>query len=803
MTFKIDIAIVLFFICLFSSCGNDDTAVFNNAEWISDERPLPENDSLFYLDNPAPVFRKEFIVEKDIKSARLFITAAGYYRFSLNGVSSEENVLSPAWTDYSKRIYFSVYDISHKLVKGTNCMGVMLGNGFYNPLPLRMWGHLNLREELTVGKPCFIARLSIEYSDGTEQEIVSDESWKYAYGPVRRNDVYLGVVYDGSYEKPGWKNPGFDDEGWMNAVVSPGPGGETVERFFPPVVIVDTINPDNLVALEGDTFIVDMGVNFTGTYLVRMAGKAGDTVNFRFGERVYESGELNPMTSVCGQIKSKGVGGPGAPAIAWQTDTYIFDKDTSVHFSPCFTYHTYRYMEITGLGYRPPLCDISGLFFSTDLQSNDFTCSSDIINSIQKASVRTFRSNLISIQSDCPAREKFAYGGDLNATSEAFIYNFNMKDFYRKTIYDWIDAINDSIFIDTAPRVGVNYCGISWESAFLITQYYLYLYYDDRDIVRDLYEFDKRWMEKAERLHPEGIVNEGLSDHESLKQVPVELTGTAHYLQCARIMKEFAGIMNDSEGLEKYSLLESELSELIVNNFWSERLYEVENKQTLYATLLFFDLLAVEERERAVDSLVSAIYDDGGITTGIFGTKYILSALSENGEISLAYDLVNNTDYPGWGYMISRGATTIWETWKESDNVFSNCHPMFGSVSEWFYKHLAGIIPDPAAPGFVNILLRPKFPDGLDSVNCSYDSESGLIVSNWKREPDNNYIYRISIPDGSCAKVEFTHQSIHVVRIKDITTGNYIKTEKVKDLQSYPLPGGEYELLLEIYNNTY
>ncbi|MDT8400412.1 MAG: family 78 glycoside hydrolase catalytic domain [Bacteroidales bacterium] len=764
------------------------------ALWIQDTMPLPDHDSLFYGNHPAPIFRKEFTVRKDFRSARLLISAAGYYRFFINGTDSENNILSPSWTDYSQRVYYSEYDITESIVKGQNCAGVSLGNGFYNPLPLKMWGHLNLRENLTVGKPCFVAKIIIEYNDGSVQEIITDDSWKFSYGPVRRNDVYLGVVYNALYEQSGWNTPGFEDTDWGKAVINPGPGGQLLRRFFPPVVVVDTIIPVDIYGVEDNIWLVDMGVNFTGVYGIMLKGKPGDSVVFRFGERIYESGKLNPMTAVCGQIKRKGMGGPGAPAIAWQTDTYIFGEDSVAYFSPEFTYHTCRYIEIKGLDYKPRLSQIKGLYISTDLQSNSFHSSSDLIDSIQDATLRTFRSNLIGIQSDCAAREKFGYGGDLNATSEAFIYNFNMRDFYRKTVYDWVDAVNDSIFVDTAPYVGINYCGLSWESAFLITQYYLYLYYNDTDIVEGLYDFNRKWMDKVAKIHPAGVVDAGLSDHESLENVPVELTGTAHYLLCARIMKVFAQYMDDDRGFEKYSDLESELSALLLNNFWLAPKYEVENKQVLYSVLLYFDIVPEEDIAKMSDSLLYCINKAGGhFTSGIFGTKYILSALSETGKISDAYNVVTNYDYPGWGHMIKQGATTIWETWKESDNTYSNCHPMFGSVSEWFYRHLAGINPDPEHPGFRKFIISPKFPDGLDSVRCNYRSDYGVIAANWRKERDYNYYYYLEVPELSEAKIMLPYGT-RLLKVKDLDNKTTKPTDSINENGKFVLGEGRYEI---------
>ncbi|HKJ78893.1 MAG TPA: family 78 glycoside hydrolase catalytic domain, partial [Prolixibacteraceae bacterium] len=571
--------------------GKDD-----KMDWITDGRPLPTSDSLYYLNDPAPIFRKEFDTKEKIEKATLYITAAGYYKAALNATPVGKNVLDPAWTDYSKRIYYTEYDVTSLINDGKNCLGVTLGNGFYNPLPLRKWGRRNLRNDLKVGKPTFIAKLHISYENGNTKEIVSDSTWKYAYGPIVKNDVYLGVVHDASREIPGWKTPGFDDTSWNFVEMAKNPGGQLQKSFFPPVQVIKEITPVEIYSPETDVFIVDMGVNFTGTYKIKLPGQKGDTIAFRFGERVYEDGKLNPMTTVAGQIKRKGIGGPGAPYIAWQTDSYIIGDKDAAWFTPEFTYHTYRYMEITGLDEKPKISDVKGLFFHTNVTNkNGFSSSSGLLNSIQKVTERTFLANLISVQSDCPAREKFGYGGDLNATSESFIYNFDMQAFYRKTIYDWVDAMKDSVFVDTAPFTGIQYCGISWESAFLTTQYYLYLYYDDTDIIEELYALDLEWMDKVARIHPDGIVDNGLSDHESLKPVPVELTGTAHYLQCAQIMATFATVMNDVLNKEKYDNLAAKLSNQLKAEFWDKPVKGPVNRQTLFSTLLYHGIVPDDE----------------------------------------------------------------------------------------------------------------------------------------------------------------------------------------------------------------
>ncbi len=672
----------------------------------------------------------------------------------------------------------------------------------YNPLPLQKWGRRNLRKDLAlVGKPVFIAKLLIDYKNGKSEEIVSDPTWKFAYGPIIKNSVYLGVAYDARREIQGWNTPGFDEKSWTPVEIGKNPGGNLQEAFFPSVQVTQEITPVGISSPESGVYIVDMGVNFTGTYKIRLSGDTGDTIRFRFGERIYQDGKLNPMTSVVGQIKSKGVGGAGAPDIAWQTDSYIIGKNTNTWFSPTFTYHTYRYMEITGLANQPEISDVKGLFIHTNVTSkNSFTCSSELLNSIQEATERTFRANLISVQSDCPAREKFGYGGDINATSESFIYNFDMQAFYRKTIYDWVDAMKDSSFVDTAPFAGIEYCGISWESAYLITQYYLYLYYNDTEIIEELYELDKRWMDKVARIHPEGMVGEGLSDHESLEPVPVELTGTGHYLQCAQIMNTFSAVMGDAESKEKYDKLADSLKSLIKAEFWDKPVKEKINRQTLFSTLLYHGIIPAGEIDSAVDSLLKAVNDgpSGHFNTGIFGTKYVLETLSENYSPNIVYDIINSTTYPGWGFMVARGATTIWETWKESDNTYSNCHPMFGTITEWYYRWLGGIRPDPENPGFKEFFIAPSTPEGLEYVNCTYYSPFGQIVSNWKKDEQGNYHYEMNIPEGSIANIILPldqNQKIEIQRNRE-----NIKPGRIEGFPTGKFKLGEGNYLVSVSN---
>ena len=801
---------ILIFLLMIGGClgiswkdKNPASENLDRNKWISNCSPVLTDDASMYGIHPAPLFRREFVVEAGkIRKATLSITAAGYYKANLNGERIGDIYLDPAWTTFSKRIYFTKYDLTSSLKKGVNCLGVTLGNGFYNLLPLRLWGDKNLRNALPTGIPTFTARLVVEYENGKTTEISTDDSWKFTSGPVLKNNVYIGEWYDARKELSGWDKPGYNDLAWENACILNSPTAKLQACFFPPVKISDRFSPVKISSPATGVYLADMGTNFAGIYKIRMKGNVGDTITLRFGERIYDNGSLNPMTTACGQIKGKGVGGPGAPDVAWQTDTYVFGKTGEVWYSPDFTFHAFRYLEIKGLNYEPKPADIQGMALNSAVEEcNHFECSSDLLNSIQKIATRTFKANLVSVQSDCPGRERFGYGGDINAVSESFICNFNMHGFYRKTIYDWVDAMNDSIFIDTAPYVGIKFCGISWESAFLMLQNDLLVYYGDTDIVREMYSLDLKWMQKVARFHPEFMVEQGLGDHESLTPVPVRVTGTGHYLKAAGIMKRFAALMGDGANEKKFIQLESTLREKMQKELWnvSDGRNEKLNKQTLFSSLLYAGVIPENEKSAAVDSLLVSIKKgvNNHFTTGIFGTKYILEALSQSGLTQQVFDVVNSREYPGWGFMIDRGATTLWETWKESDNTYSNCHPMFGSVSEWFYRWLGGIRPDMNHPGFRKFYLEPQTPEGLTYVKTSYQTPFGYIRSNWEKTSSGETKYTISVPKGTIAmlRIAAKDKSVEVrcdskrvnlgtadysngYLMKELAAGEYVITRK-------------------------
>ncbi len=729
------------------------------AKWISDGKPLPARDEDFYAPDPAPLMRKTFRIEKKVARARLYITGLGYYEAFLNGKRIGDHVLDPLWTSYSKRVLYSVYDVKDCLVRGENVLGATLGNGWYNPLPLRMWGRINLRKALPVGRPKLLAQLEVFYEDGSVQTVLSDETWKTAEGPLLRNNVYLGELYDARLEKPGWLRPGFDDSKWKNVQVARAPAGRLSWQALPPIRVIERLEPAAVTEPRPGVFIFDFGRNFAGWARLRVRGPRGTVVRMRYGELLHEDGTLNVMTSVCGQIKRPGLGGPGAPPVAYQCDTYILKgSDGPEVYTPRFTFHGFRYVEVTGYPGRPPEDALTGLLLCCDLErSGRFTCSNEVLNRIERMAVNTFRSNLFGVQSDCPHREKFGYGGDIVASRHAFLFTFDMSSFYSKVVRDFADARRpNGAFTETAPYVGIASGGfgggsgpIGWAVAHPLLLEDLLCFYGEKRIVREQFDNAKKWLDFIHSKVPDLIVRRGISDHESLVKKPVPVTGTAFFHQAADTLSRLARWLGRDSEAQSLGKLASAIGRAFRARFIKNgggRVFT--GTQACQATALYHGLATGAEKEAVLSALRRRIESDGGkLTTGIFGTKYLLEVLSRNGLVDTAYKIVTHEDFPGWVYMLKHGATTLWEHWRFSDNVYSHNHPMFGSVVEWFYRHLAGINPSPEAVGFKKVEIRPQIPKGLKWVEAVYDSIRGPLEVRWRLKGER-FELEIRVPVG-------------------------------------------------------
>jgi alpha-L-rhamnosidase len=764
------------------------------AAWVNDGKPNPASDEAFYENDPAPLFRQEFAVTAPVRRARLYVTGLGYYEAFLNGARVGDQVLDPGWTMYGKRVFYSTYDVTSQIRQGRNCVGVMLGNGWYNPLPLRMWGNRNLRNHLAIGRPRFIAQLEVELADGSRRSIVSDGNWRVADGPLVFNSVYLGEVYDARLELQGWALSGFDDHAWRRAAPAAGPVGPLKAQPQPPIRVIDAFNPVAVSEPTPGVFIFDMGQNFAGWARLALDAPEGTRITLRYGELLNADGTLNPLTSVAGQIKgrrktkdggSEKIGGAGSPEVAWQQDAYIANGRGREVYTPRFTFHGFRYVEVAGYPGKPSLDAIKGLRLSADVkEAGSFTSSSELLNRIQEMTVRTFLSNLFSVQSDCPHREKFGYGGDIVATSDAMMLNLDMAGFYEKSVADWTDSARaDGMLTDTAPDVGIQYCGVGWAMVHPALQSQLYQYYGDRRVVEREYETSRRWLDLVAEANPGHVVTNGLGDHEALAKTPPEALVTPLYFTSARLVARLAGILGRREEAVRYS----DLAESIRRAF-AERVLKpaldrgTTRTQSAQAFALQAGLLDPAARAGAVQWLLDDIRgpQKGHLSTGIFGTKFALDALSAEGQAQAVFDSIRQDTYPGWGYMLANNATTLWEHWALSENTFSHNHPMFGSISEWFFKWLGGIQPDPEAVGFDRVVVRPQLVDGLAWVRSSYRSIRGEIVSNWSRTGEA-IEWQVTVPANATATIILPADDLDQIREGRTTLVPARRAEGVRD----------------------
>lgn len=731
--------------------------------WIYNGTDAPENEADLYGDIPAPLFRKGFRIEKEIQSARLYFSGLGYGEAYLNGKKISNDILNPGWTNYAKRVQYNTYDVTNLLTQNNNVLGVLLGNGWYNPLPLALFNRLNLRNILTIGQPKFIAQLLIRYKDGSQALIVSDESWTTGNSPILRNNVYLGEKYDARLEQEGWSTGKFNASSWKKAKLSTPPGGQLVAQIQPPVRITREVKPVNITEPKPGVYIFDMGQNFAGCAKLRVTGKEGTTVQLRYGELLHEDGSLNDRTTIAchiwegSYVKPR----PGAPKNADQRDTYILKGKGEEVYNSRFTFHGFRYVEVTGFPGKPPIDALTGLRMNSDLeQVGNFECSNALLNQVQENTRWTFLSNVFSIESDCPGREKFGYGGDIVTAGEAYFYNYAMPGFYTKTVHDFRD--------DQRPSGGMPECApdnhiydegltpdtgpIGWMIAhpFLVDN--LLHYYGDADLVKEQYEPVKRLTDFITSNAKDHIIDKGIGDHGTIAEKDLPVSGTAFYYYCTKKASEYAKVLGYTADETKYAALAAAIKDAFISKFLNKETGAVgKGTQADQSFALYYDLIPDAWKDKVLTYLETEVVKaDEHTNTGIFGAKFLWNVLRQTRNDALAYRINTKETYPSYGFMIKNGATTIWEHWRGRG---SHNHPMYGSVSEWLFKSVAGITAGDGSIGFDKIVIRPFIADSLQWMKGSYHSIRGIIACEWKKMANNKVSMTVTIPGNTTAKI--------------------------------------------------
>ena len=699
---------------------------------------------------PAPMFRKEFTIEKELHSARAYISGLGYYELRMNGEKIGDRLLDPAFTDYEDRALYATYDVTEQLQQGENAIGIVLGNGWYNVQTLAVW---DFETAPWRHSPSAIMQVQLEYIDGTTEVIATGTTWKTSAGPLVFNSIYSGEIYDARLEKEGWDKPGYNDTDWQNAIQPEKVVPQLVAQSMPPIRVTRELAPVNITNPQPNIFVADFGQNIAGITSLQISGKAGDTISVKHGEALYPDGMVD-LTDIDVYVLRRD------STQDFQKSMYILKGEGEESYEPRFTYYGFQYAEITVPdGYMIKPENIKAKFVHTDVKSaGSFQSSDTLLNQIHESTQWSYLSNLHGYFTDCPQREKNGWTGDANLASDLGIYNYFGINVYKKWLRDLADGQKENGELPViAPTGGWGYWQEPvWDGAFTNIPMNLYLYYGDQEMIAALYDRMKLhfsfWQEKADHH----LIDAGLGDWLAFNtQTPRAFTSSVfHYYECV-LLARFAGYLNKPEDVAYYSTLALEIKQAInAAYFKAEECSYANGSQTALSCALYFGIVEKENTACVAEALADKIKaNDTRLDVGLLGGKFILNTLSEHGYTDLAYALASSEELPSWGYWVKRGFTTLLENWDpDADQDISLNHIMLGEVDAWFYKYLGGIQADEEAPGFKHILLKPYFAKDLEWVEVSHQSLFGEIKSHWKREGDK-ISWEIIVPPNTTASV--------------------------------------------------
>ena len=666
----------------------------------------------------------------------------------MNGNRVWDQVLDPAWTSYDKVILYSTYDVTKLVVDGENAMGVILGFGRYAQKPrpnqppyitkfIELYGQPNRK---------LILQLMIRYVDGGEEVFVSDDTWNTEYGPVVEDDLCDGETYDARLERSGWWEPSYDDSGWSGASLAVPPGGELASQAtLQPIRRVDFLKPLNLSNPKPGLFIYDFGQNFAGWAKLRVQGPRGTQVKLRFSELLSPDGTLNTK--------------PNRSARA--EDVYILKGGGVEIYEPRFTYHGFRYVEVSGYPGTPGLDSVEGVVVNSDVRTiGGFSCSNQLLNDVHKNIVWGQRSNMVGIPTDCPQRdERLGWTGDAQLAVEEALLNFDSVSFFTKYLRDIRVAQRpDGSLPNFAPACESSYPpDPAWGSACIILPWYIYLQCGDVRVLEENYWMMRRWVDFLESQsvnHITKLTRYGdWCPPGQIKSLDTsgELISTWYHLYGTMLLYEVEKVLGKVSEAEDTLKLVEKIKAAFNGDFLKDGRYYDKGSQTSNALPLYLDM-GDEATGLVLNHLVEDLIEnhDGHLSTGILGTRYILDALTKHGHPALAYGIVSKTTYPGWGYMIREGATTLWERWEyiASGGMNSHNHIMFGSVDAWFYRVLAGLEADADGPGFEHIKLKPTPIGDLTHVSASVETVRGIVSSRWRIDEEVLF-FDFSVPVNS------------------------------------------------------
>ncbi|MEU0808054.1 alpha-L-rhamnosidase [Streptomyces sp. NPDC005970] len=692
------------------------------------------------------LLRREFrLAAKPVARARLYSTALGLYEAEVNGERVGKDRLAPGWTDYRKRVQYQTYDVTGLLRRGANAIGVILASGWYSG-NVAWFG-----QELYGERPALRAELEVTYADGSTDRVITDARWRGATGPILTADLMAGEQYDARLEAAGWSSPAFDDGLWHSADVVPADTTSAVSvvaQADAPIRVERELAAVRVTEPKPGVHVFDLGQNMVGSVRLRVRGEAGRTVRLRHAEVLDQDGMIYTTNLRTAQA----------------TDSYTLKGSGTETYAPRFTFHGFRYVEVTGYPGSPDASAVTGRVMHTAAPfTMSFKTDVPMLNQLHRNITWGQRGNFLSVPTDTPARdERLGWTGDINVFSATAAYTMESARFLAKWLQDLRDGQSDAgAFPDVAPRLGNLGEGTAgWGDAGVTVPWNLYQAYGDRQVLADNFPAMRAWIAYLEK-HSSGFLRpaEGYGDWLHVAdETPKDVVATAYFAHSARLVAKAARVLGHDPA--PYDELAAKVRDAFNRAYVSADGTVKGDTQTAYVLALSMDLLPDSARTRAADRLVELIRSkDGHLSTGFLGTPRLLPTLTAVGRTDVAYRLLEQRTFPSWGYQIERGATTMWERWDsvrpdgsfQDPGMNSFNHYAYGSVGQWMYENITGIgIGD---PGFRSIVIRPRPGGDVHEANGRYDSLYGPITTRWTRKDDGALTLDVSVPVNTTAEV--------------------------------------------------
>ncbi|HEA81522.1 MAG TPA: alpha-L-rhamnosidase, partial [Maribacter sp.] len=730
--------------------------------------------------HPSQYFRTEFKTEKTINSAKVQITSLGLYELYLNGEKVGNDLFTPGYTSYNKRLQYQTYDVTHML-KANNAIGALVGDGWYR-------GNIGWKGDYAFyGKQlALLVQLHINYTDGTTETILTNEDWKASYGPILESDMYNGEKYDARLEMDGWAKTGFDDNSWKKVEILKHSKDILVAPQGPPVKAIEEIKPKKLITTPKGEIVLDLGQNIVGWARMKVKGKKGDQVSLKFAEVLDKDG--NFYTTNLRAAKA--------------TDIYTLKGGGEEVFEPHFTSHGFRFIQVIGYPGTLSLNDITGIVIHSAISpTGSFVTSDPMINQLQSNIQWGQKDNFLDIPTDCPQRdERAGWTGDAQVFSMTAAYNFDVASFYTKWLKDLaLDQHENGSVTNVVPDILTGGEGVSakggatgWADAAVIIPWTVYQSYGDKRILEEQYDSMKGWVDYMSKQSGNDYLwndpkhwhwgdwlayNADKPDYNG-SVTEKDLIATAYAYYSTTLLHKIAVIIGKTEDVEKYESLAKNIKTAFIKEYTTPNGRLVSHTQTAYAMALSFDLIPKNLIEKSAAYYAADIEKFGHLTTGFLGTPLLCTTLSKIGRDDLAFMLLNRKEFPSWLYPITMGATTIWERWDtqkpdgtiiEGMNSFN--HYSYGAIGEWLYTHVGGLRIDPENPGYKHIIFDPHPGGGLTSANTEFLSLYGKIKSNWKII-DRTFQYEVTVPPNTTATVTLPNAKADEVLLNDAKLKN-------------------------------